>query len=96
MPSSSRPSLDAGAGDDDDPRRSFSDAADDELSAALSQRIGQIASASSSYDTSSLSEEEMRVPMNGKASPGAFAGGDGAEGEGRVPEVVYTRVGWGG
>uniref|UniRef100_A0A383VWH4 Uncharacterized protein n=1 Tax=Tetradesmus obliquus TaxID=3088 RepID=A0A383VWH4_TETOB len=57
--SSSSSSLDA------DPNKSFSDADDDELSAALGKRISQIATTSGSW-SESMDEEAMRQPLTGE------------------------------
>lgn len=47
--------------------KSFSDADDDELSAALGQRIKQIATATGEWG-SSMDEQEMRQPLSGEVS----------------------------
>lgn len=51
----------------DDATKSFSDADDDELSAALGQRIKQIATTTGEWG-SSMDEQEMRQPLTGEVS----------------------------
>jgi hypothetical protein len=60
-------SSSSSAGFDEDPAKSFSDADDDELSAALGKRISQIATTSGSW-SESMEEEEMRQPLSGEVS----------------------------
>ncbi|KAF6258579.1 hypothetical protein COO60DRAFT_1518042 [Scenedesmus sp. NREL 46B-D3] len=61
----SLPGSSSGAGLDADPAKSFSDADDDELSAALGKRISQIATTSCSW-SESMDEEAMRQPLTGE------------------------------
>jgi hypothetical protein len=58
-------SSSSSAGLDADPSKSFSDADDDELSAALGKRISQIATTSGSW-SESMDEEDMRQPLTGE------------------------------
>jgi hypothetical protein len=61
------------------PERSFSDAEDDELSAALSQRVSQIASATGSW--SEADESEMRQPLTGEVRAAPPCSVERAQGE---------------
>jgi hypothetical protein len=68
--SSSSINLGSSLGNEDllpESTRSFSDADDTELSAALGQRIRQIATSTGSY-SDEVDEEEMRQPLTGPVS----------------------------
>lgn len=69
------------------PERSFSDAEDDELSAALSQRVSQIASATGSW--SEADESEMRQPLTGEVRAAPPCSVERAQGE-TVPITNHT------